>query len=125
MASRTLTDEEFAAMEKSSLLWKNGTRMTNVQEFAGSAVVSNGQAIFYLTDDGTANGNALFTEIFKETANFWTDSAIAQFQYGNYTLSGNKKTLTIDVNRIGINIGVLIFTAAANGTTVYMRIKGQ
>lgn len=106
--------------------WQNGTRRVGVREVCASATVSSGVATFYLTDTGAAGGNALFgTAVFKESANFWVESTAIQYQYGNYTLSGDRKTLTVNVTQLGsVLLGIIQFVAAANGATVYLRICG-
>lgn len=91
-----------------------------------SAVVSGGVATFYLTEDGTAGGKAIFKTVHKESANFWIDNAAAQYQFGGWNLSADKKTLTINVNRLGsVLLGIIQFTAAANGDTVNMTVWGD
>jgi len=107
-------------------VWVNGVRKSQVKEYLASAVVSSGTAIFYLTDDGTAEGNAIFTNIYKESASFWIDDPTVQYQFGEYTLAADKKTLTLTVNKLGtVLVGIIQFISAANGVTVYMQVKGD
>lgn len=71
-----------------------------------------GVATFNLTDDNTATGNALFSNVYKEAANFWVDDANNTYQPGGWSLSVNKKVLTINLNRssstllslLGVNV---------------------
>lgn len=102
----------------------NGVVQSSVWECARSATVSSGTVIFNLTTDNTSGGTAIFATIFKESANFWVDDATNQYQLGGYTISANKKTLTLTVNKVGLSLGILVFTSAANGVPVNMTIKG-
>lgn len=102
----------------------NGVTKSSVIDIARSAVVSGGSVTFNLTTDNTPTGTALCTTVFKESMNWWVDDSVNQYQLGNYSLSADKKTLTLTVNKIGLSLGVLVFTSAANGITVNMTIKG-
>lgn len=102
----------------------NGVTQSTVWECGRSNTVSTGTVVFNLTADNTSGGTALFSTIFKESANFWIDDATNQYQIGGYTVSANKKTLTLTVNKIGLSLGIIVFTSAANGVVVNMTIKG-
>lgn len=106
-------------------LYKSGVLKTPVRMYTGSATVSSGNAIFYLTDDGTSGGNAIFNNVYQESFNWTINDATNSFQVGSYTLAGNKKSITVAVNRIGLSLGLIIFTSAANGTTVYFTVWGD
>lgn len=117
--------------EQSTVLYRNmtgtATKQILVREQSGQAVAASGSLTIYLTDDGTASGVAVFpNNVFKETLNLWVDDATTQFQFGNYTLSNGNRTLTLNINRLGtVLLGIIQFLAAANGTTVHYRIKGN
>lgn len=107
-------------------VYVNGTKYSNCKRVAFSKAVSGGTVVVYLTDDGTVNGNALFTNnVFPQFLNPWVNDAVNSYQFGGYTLSSDKKTLTLTVNKIGLSIGVLVFTSAANGVTVNLSIVGN
>lgn len=107
-------------------IYQSGVRKTNVIQIVRSAVVASGIATFYLTDNNLVSGNALFSSaVFKESANFWIDDSTSQYQMGGYTLSADRKTLTLTVNKIGLSLGIIIFTSAANGTTINLSILGN
>lgn len=120
----TVDDVEWETVRQAT--WVNGSHKADSQEYCASATVSSGQAVFYLTDNGASNGNPIFTNVYKESANFWVDDAGIQYQYGTYTLSTDKKTLTVAVNKLGsVVLGLINIVSAANGVTVYMRVKGD
>ena len=100
---------------------RRGARM-----FTGSAVVSGGTAIFYLTDNNLIGGNAFFNNVYKSSANFWVESNTTQHQIGSYSLSVDKKTLTVNVTALtNVLLGIIQISSASNGTTVYLTIWGD
>lgn len=106
-------------------LYKNGIIQIYPKAYVTSAVVSGGTAIFYLTDDNTASGNAMFTGVYKESLNWWIDDATFQYQIGGYTISSDKKTLTLTVNKLGtVVLGLIQLVSAANGVVVNLTIWG-
>lgn len=91
-----------------------------------SAVVDNGIVTFNLTENGTENGKAIFKNIYPESATFWVDDAGAQYQFSGWDLHPNRKTLKMTVNRLGtVLLGIIQFTAAANGKTVNLMVWGD
>lgn len=102
--------------------------------YSQNATTTSGVATFYLTDDFTSSGNALFTTVYKDTAQFWVeDTANAHF-FGGYTLSGDNKTLTITsktrtftgVTVLGVDVlGSTAITNSSNGTVVRLAIWGD
>lgn len=91
-----------------------------------SAVVSSGFAVFYLTDDGTSTGAALFPNgIITESINTFVSDATASYQM-SYALTNSNKTLTVTTNKLGtanILTGIL-GQVAANGATVRLQVWG-
>lgn len=115
-----------ANVDQSTGVWVSGQRKILTKRITTTAVTATGQAVFYLTDNNASNGNAVFTNVYKSTANFWVDNASIQYQFGNYTVSGDKKTLTVNVNQLGsVILGLIDFVAAANGITVHLTIMGD
>lgn len=106
--------------------WVSGVRKTNVKQYFTSANVSSGSATFNLTDDGTPTGNAVFTNIYTESINLFTLDSTAQYQFGNVSVAGNKKTLTVDVSKLGdVVLGVIQFVSSADSQTIYLQVKGD
>jgi len=105
--------------------YKSGVKKTSVWMYDTSGTVSNGTVVFYLTDDGTVNGNAIFTNIYSESIQIFAPSATDSFVM-SFAIAGNKKSITVTVNRLGTVIaGLIQFISAANGTTVYLQVKGD
>lgn len=112
----------------------NGTKKFLANEYFATGTVAGGTATFWLTDNGLSSGVAVFTTVFKESASFFIDDSAVQYQFGNYTLAADKRSVTATINRLSTTsvllslISVLTgitFIAAANGVTVHLRIKGE
>lgn len=106
-------------------LWLAGTRKSLVKDFDTSATVASGNAVFYLTDNGLSTGNAIFTNPYTQSINLITFDSANQYQYGTPVFSSGNKILTIPVTRLGLSLGIITFTSAANGTVVYLQVKGD
>lgn len=107
-------------------IYKNGVIKTNPKFYYSSAVVAGGVVTFYLTDNGGSTGNALFTNIDKESFSWWVDDASNQYQLGSYALAANKKSITLTVNKLGtVLLGIVQLISAANGVTVNLGIWGD
>jgi hypothetical protein len=66
-----------------------------------SATVSSGTASFYLTDDGTSTGNALFPNgVVMDSVNLTVNDATAAYQM-SWAWSNSNKTLTVTANKLG------------------------
>lgn len=75
--------------------WVNSVQKTSVKEYFGSSTTSSGVATFYLTTDGTSDGPAIFSNVYKESFQPWIEDANNSYQYSNYTLAGNKKVFRL------------------------------
>lgn len=106
--------------------YKAGVKKPNVWMYDTTATVSGGTAVFYLTTDGTADGDPVFTNIYTESVNLFVFDLLNQYQFGSLTVSVDKKTLTVSINRLGTIIaGLIQFITAANGTVIYLQVKGD
>lgn len=91
-----------------------------------SATVSSGVAVFYLTDDGTSAGNALFQGgIISDSINVIVNDATASYQM-SWALSNSNKTITVTANKLttaNILTG-LLGQAQANAAVVKLSVWG-
>lgn len=106
--------------------YKQGILKNNIKIYVGSATTASGQAIFYLTDDGTAGGDALFTTVYTEgMATFFNNSTVSM-ACSIASLSGDNKTLTLNVNQLGtVILGIIQFVTVSNGLTVSIIVHGE
>jgi len=98
---------------------------TNTGAIAGGA----GNVIFYLTSDKTASGTALYSNV--TYVNPIVNDAAINYTYG-WTISGDKKTLTVNVKAAtGLYVALLNLTLlgtpanVANGVSVSVLAKGN
>lgn len=115
--------------------YNSGTGVLNiptppsVKEYVGSSTVSSaGNAIFYLTSDGTSTGTALFTTV--TYANPFVNDSAVNYSY-SWSYNGTTKALTVNVKAaVGINVSLIGLTLlglpsnVANGTAVSVFVKG-
>lgn len=107
-------------------VYRSNVQQTSVWEYLGSTTVSGGNAVFNLTTDGTSTGPAIFpTAVFTESINITIFDTTNSYIYGAPTIGTGNKTITFVVNRIGLSLGIIVFTAAANGITVKLSVKGN
>lgn len=115
------------AVANDGLHWHNNVAYRGVIEWSGSTTTNgSGQAIYYLTDDGTASGNAIFSTVLLESMQLTPLSTNRILLNSAPTLSVDNKTLTITVNQNTslLSLGLIPFSTAASGFTIYMNIKG-
>lgn len=108
----------------------NGTtlRTTNVIVWNGTATTTGGVATFHPTDDGTAAGNPLFTNVYaiQATAVLNTATATQVPLASVQALSADRRTVTVNVVT-GVVLLALGATVqfAPDGTQVYATILGD
>jgi len=96
--------------------------------YSNTATTTSGVATFYLTSDKTAGGTALYgTNVYP---NIVVNDAAANYTYG-WSLSGDKKTLTVTTKVSSQNVVALVGLTligvpanVPNGTTVYLTCFG-
>lgn len=103
--------------------WLNGTRKMSVKSVFRSGTVAGGAGVvsFDLTD---GSGNAVFSNVYKESASFFVDSPIS-YNFSSYTLAADKKSLSMKISNPILSALVIIYANAANGVTVYLQISGD
>jgi len=104
-----------------------GVHRQTPKEFAGTAVSnSSGKVVFNMTEDGTGTGQALFTAVQLETLTYCDFQANRIIKCINPVVSGDLKTLTMDVKQNGslLSLGLIPFEQAATGISITMRIQG-
>lgn len=129
----TKDDVIFCGMTDGLFAVVGSTTKYDVFPTVKSVTISGGNAVFYLTDDGTSTGNALYSDVYLESLNWTVWDNAGLYAIGTPTISGNKKTLTVPVQKqgfsgvtiLGINVlGSVAFTAAS-GPTMAVSILGK
>lgn len=94
--------------------------------YSSKASTSAGSAVFYLTDDGTASGNAVFANVYPDTIAIVTYGALGNFQPSNPVISGDNKSITVSISQITNILGIAtINTVAANGIDCRLYVMGD
>lgn len=110
-------------------VYVDSVQQTNVWSCKMHTNTSGGNAVFYLTKDGTSSGIAIFpNNVFLSSLNVITYSSVALYQSSAPTLSNSNKTLTVGINQMtGVSLlnGLINLVTASNGITVYMQIEGN
>ncbi len=127
--ANTNANSALTAAGNGQKVYVDGTLITGAREVSCSATTSSGTATFYLTDNCQSNGASLCpTAVYKKTANFWVDdNSAAQPSFGSYSISGDRKTMTINAKRPQTDtlLGIVILRSTmANiaATEVNMRV---
>lgn len=106
-------------------VWHNGSKLGTSKSITFSGTTTSGSAVFYLTDNGASNGNALCSST-PTHINPVVNDPSNTFGVG-YAITNSNKTLTITVNVrdfsgitiLGIPVlGSTALNPASNGTAV-------
>lgn len=112
---------------QSNRSYHNGVQYFDLLEYSGSSTTnSSGNAVFYLTDDGTAAGKAIFSNVIAESLTLTPISTSTIYLNSGATISADLKTMTISVrqNTSLLGLGLIPFSTAQAGAVVYARVKG-
>ena len=101
MEKRVPTSEKVATLIKVAKVYFGTDQKSDVIIWTGMATTTSGVATLYLTDDGTATGTALFTNVFSilSIAEYNTVDPKEVSLASVKALSPDKKTLTINLVR--------------------------
>lgn len=107
--------------------WMSGAQKEGVKQYASTATVSNGKIIFYLTDDGTAQGNPVFANnVFLESLNVFYKDAANVYMSSVDSVSVDRKSLTLNIQKVGtVVLGIVQVVSPANGVSISMSIYGN
>lgn len=106
--------------------WVSGAERPGSFVYCAKATTSSGSATFYLTDDGTSAGNAVFSTIYADSIAAIPYGANGNYQVSNPTVSGDRKSVTVNVSQITTVLGILTFnTTAGNGIDCRLYVMGS
>lgn len=114
-------------LAKKPTVYFGSTLKSNAVMWTGSATVSSGVAVVYLTTDGTSTGTAVFPNGPNlDSINAFVSDSSASYQMA-YALTNSNKTLTITANKLttaNILTGIL-GQASANSAVIRLTIWGS
>jgi hypothetical protein len=106
--------------------WVQGVMKTGTLIFTSMATTVSGSVTFWLTDNGTSTGNAVFSEIYPSSVAVSTYGSTAQYQTFSPVIASDRKSITVQINQVtAVLLGLLQFTAAANGVDVRLIVLGK
>lgn len=126
--SLTTTGSGAATYSSTTGILNIPTNSAQKEYIGNSTVTSAGNAIFYLTSDGTSTGTALYTSV--NYANPFVNDSTVNYSY-SWSYNSGTKALTVNVKAAtGLNVALVGLTLlgvpanVANGTQVSVLVKG-
>lgn len=106
------------------MYYNAGSLVTNPKKYTNTVNTNaSGIATFTITNTGISSGSAIFTNVYFSKAEISDNTANYNYLY---TLSGDKKTMTITVTKVTAAIlGILQFNSAPANTPVQLLINGN
>lgn len=106
--------------------WVTGVLKPNTFVYYSKATTVSGNVTFYITDDGTATGNAVFTNVYADSTTISPYGSSAVYQISAPTVASDKKSITATVNQVtSVVLGLIQISSAANGVQVNMLVLGD
>lgn len=106
--------------------WVSGVLKLNSFVYYSKATTTSGTVTFYLTNDGTSSGTAVFNNIYADSIAISPYGASAVYQISAPIIAGNKKSITATVNQVtSVLVGLLQITSATNGVTCNLLVLGD
>lgn len=94
--------------------------------YSAKATTSSGVATFYITDDGTSSGSAIFTNVYADSISVVAYGSAANYQPYSPTVAGDKKSITVNLNQAtSVLLGAIQLVTAANGVDCRLYVMGD
>lgn len=114
----------FAASQRKA--WLSGVLKANSFVYYSKATTTGGTVIFYLTDDGTSSGNAVFTNVYADSVTITPYGSAALYQVSSPVISNDKKTITATINQVtSVVLGLISIASAVNNIPCTMLVLGD
>lgn len=106
--------------------WVSGVLKNDAFIYSSKASTVSGSATFYITSDGTSGGSAVFSNVYADTVAVIPYGTSGSYQPSNVVVSGDKKSITVDVSQATNVLGLLTFNStAANGIDCRLYVMGD
>lgn len=95
--------------------------------YASKAVTAGGSGLvtFWITDDGTSGGNAVFTNVYADSISVGGYGTGGQYQASGLTVAGDKKSITGTISQLVPVLVVTFSASAANGIECRLYVMGD
>lgn len=107
--------------------WVSGVLKNDCFIYSSKASTAGGSGLvtFYITDDGTSSGNAVFTNVYADSISVGGYGTGGQYQASGLTVAGDNKSITATISQL-VPILVVTFSAtAANGIECRLYVMGD
>lgn len=106
--------------------WVSGILKNDSFVYYTKATTVSGLVTFYLTDDGTSTGNAVFNNVYADSITVSPYGTAALYQIASPTVAGNKKSITVNVSQVtSVLVGLIQSVTAANGVQCNLLVLGD
>lgn len=106
--------------------WVSGTLKNDSFVYYSTSTTNSGTVTFYITDNGLASGNAVFSNVYADSITISPYGTTAVYQISAPTVSGDKKSITATVNQItSVVLGLIQITAVANLVPCNLLVLGD
>lgn len=106
--------------------WVSGVLKPDSFVYYSKATTANGAVTFYLTNDGTANGIPVFTNVYADSVTISPYDSAALYQISNIVVAADKKSLTATVNQVNsVVLGLVQIVSTVNNIQCNMLVLGD
>lgn len=107
--------------------WVSGALKNDSFIYNSKSVTAGGAGLvtFWITDDGTSGGNAVFANVYADSAAINGYGAGGQYQASGVTVAGDKKSVTATMSSLVPILVVTFSSTAANGIECRLYVMGD
>lgn len=94
--------------------------------YSSKAMTIGGVATFYITDDGTSTGNAVFTNVYPDSVSVVAYGSTANYQVFNPVVAEDNKSIAVNLDQATtVLFGTIQLVAASDGIDCRMYVMGD
>lgn len=106
--------------------WVSGVLKQDSFVYYSKATTSGGNITFYLTNDGTASGTAVFNNVYADSITISPYGTTALYQLSNPVVASDKKSITATVNQVtSVVLGLIQIVTVAAGVQCNLLVLGD
>lgn len=106
--------------------WVSGVLKNDSFVYYSKSTTISGNVTFYLTDDGTSSGNAVYTNVYVDSITISPYGTSAVYQISAPTVASDKKSISATVNQVtSVLIGLIQSVTVANGVQCNLLCLGD
>lgn len=106
--------------------WVSGVQKDDSYVYVAKATSTSGSATFYITNNGTSSGSAVFNNVYSDSIAVIVYGGSGNYQTYAPTVSDDKKSVTVSISQTTTILGVLTFNGtAAAGLDCRLYVMGD